>query len=110
MCACTVGLPSLRDEDVGLLESRCRVGSIKHESNIWSRVSSGFPRLSSFLAVTPMCVNGAEWGIYDFGGAIPLLLNDQIFENYGKSLAGGNKCHIIHLDASLLPIKIWPSF
>ena len=46
----------IKDEDVGLLESRCRVCSIKHESKIWNRVSSGRPRLSSFSTVGPMCV------------------------------------------------------
>ena len=42
---------------------------------------------------------------FDFGDTIPLIPEDPIFDSYGKSLAEKNKCLIIHLEASLLPLR-----
>ena len=46
-----------------------------------------------------------NWKVYDFDDTIPVGPTDPIWDYYGKSLVGKNKCLIIHLDAEVLRAK-----
>ena len=104
-CACTLGLPSLREEAMKCLGNPDRVGAKLNHGNLCNGVSFGRPMMLNFWTVTPMCINDLECTLYDFGDTIPLLHNDEIFDRYGKSLIGKIKCLLIHMDASLLSIR-----
>ena len=104
-CACTLGLPSLREEALKVLDKPDRVGATSKNFNPCGMVSFGSPRLVDKLTVTPMCIDLLEFLLYDFGDTIPLLPKDPVFDLYGKSLEEKNKCLIIHMAASLLSLR-----
>ena len=103
--ACTLGLPSLREEAFVLLEKPDRVGANVLNVNQYNHVTFGCPKLMSALTATPLCINEFQGAVYDFGDNIPQLPNDEIFDLYGKTIIEKNKCLLIHLDASLLSLR-----
>lgn len=61
--------------------------------------------LCNGVTATPMRINEANWGVYDFGATVHLLEKGPIFYEYHNALSGGGNCLAIHPEGSLFSVS-----